>query len=112
MPTNFECVCASQKYVTTYMFSNAEMSQLWATFEEVAEHRYKIGEIMDTWTRQMGFPVVTVQHVAGDRYVLNQSRFLVNPDDKFDLFSSPYGWVGAGRTVADGWLGTDEWMGR
>ena len=50
-----------------------------------------LGEIMDTWTRQMGFPVVTVKHKGGDVYTLEQDRFLLNPDDKFDPGDSPYG---------------------
>jgi len=80
-----------QNYVEKFQFDNAEMSQLWETFEQANEDRYRIGDIMDTWTRQMGFPVVTVHHVTGSEYLLNQTRFLINPDDQYDPVDSPYG---------------------
>lgn len=46
---------------------------------------HDVGLIMDTWTRQMGFPVVTVQHRGGNKYRLHQERFLLNPEDKKNL---------------------------
>ena len=54
------------------------------------EGRYDVDRIMDTWTRQMGFPVVTVKHQKGDTYVLKQERFLLNPEDKFNPETSKY----------------------
>ena len=48
---------------------------------------------MDTWTRQMGFPVVHVKHVRGRTYRLEQKRFLLNPADKYDPKHSPYRWI-------------------
>ena len=80
-----------QSYVDKFQFSNAEMSQLWETFEQATGNRYHIGDVMDTWTRQMGFPVVSVRHVTGSEYLLNQTRFLINPDDQYDASDSPYG---------------------
>ena len=49
---------------------------------------HDVGLIMDTWTRQMGFPVVTVKHLGGNRYRLKQERFLLNPEDKERLDTS------------------------
>lgn len=70
------------------------MSQLWETFEAATGGTLDIQGVMDTWTRQMGFPVVTVSRVAGtNRYLLNQTRFLVNPDDTYDSRTSKYGCV-------------------
>jgi len=80
-----------QSYVSKFKFDNAEMSQLWQTFEHATGNRYRIADVMDTWTRQMGFPVVTVHHVTGNEYLLNQTRFLINPDDQYDATDSPYG---------------------
>lgn len=81
-----------QSYVDKFKFRNAEMSELWATFEEATGNRYRIADIMSTWTRQMGLPVVRVHHVTGNEYLLNQSRFLINPDDQYDPADSPYGY--------------------
>jgi len=70
------------------------MSQLWETFQAAAGNRFQIGDVMDTWTRQMGYPVVKVSHVTGtDNYVLSQTRFLVNPSDQYNVTDSPFGFV-------------------
>ncbi|XP_069101802.1 aminopeptidase N-like [Argopecten irradians] len=66
-----------QVYVTRYKFKNAVMEQLWQTFSEAVGHRFDIGEIMDTWTIQMGYPVVTLTS-DGDDYILEQDRFLLD----------------------------------
>ncbi|XP_060074768.1 glutamyl aminopeptidase-like [Ylistrum balloti] len=66
-----------QVYVTRYKFKNAVMEQLWQTFSEAVENKFVIGEIMDTWTRQMGYPVVTLRS-DGDHYILDQDRFLLD----------------------------------
>ena len=79
-----------QLYIQRFQFSNARMSQLWETFEQANNNTHRIGNIMDTWTRQMGFPVVTVRHVTGRTYRLDQKRFLINPDDTYDPESSQY----------------------
>ncbi|KAK2153435.1 hypothetical protein LSH36_297g02026 [Paralvinella palmiformis] len=79
-----------QNYVNKYIFSNAKMKDLWKTFEEAVDQKHEVAEIMDTWTRQMGFPVVTVKKIGKNKYRLDQSRFLLNPEDKYDKNSSPY----------------------
>lgn len=55
--------------------------------------KYDVDNIMDTWTRQMGFPVVTVKHIKGNSYRLVQERFLLNPEDKYNPESSKYQYV-------------------
>lgn len=44
---------------------------------------------MDTWTRQAGFPVVSVKR-NGTKLTLTQRRFLADPDTEYSLDSSPY----------------------
>ena len=40
-------------------------------------------DIMDTWTRQMGFPVLQLERqLDGSRYRIRQQRFLLNPDEE------------------------------
>ena len=43
---------------------------------------------MDTWTLQMGFPLVTIKKKNG-KYLAEQKHFLVNPGAKPAL-QSPY----------------------
>ena len=45
-------------------------------------------EVMDTWTLQMGFPLVTIENKDG-KYSAKQEHFLVNPGAKPAL-ESPY----------------------
>ena len=58
---------------------------------QAVDYKYDVSEIMDTWTRQMGFPVVTVTHVQGSTYHVTQERFLLNPNDTYDPDDSTYG---------------------
>jgi len=53
----------------------------------------EIKEVMDTWTLQMGYPVVTVTQ-SGNHISATQQRFLFNPHSNFtEEFTSPYGLV-------------------
>lgn len=44
---------------------------------------------MDTWTRQAGFPVVSVKR-NGNKLTLSQKRFLADPNAEYSPDSSPY----------------------
>ena len=46
---------------------------------------------MDTWTRQMGFPVVNVRKFKFT-YTLTQKRFLENSEASFDPSDSEFGY--------------------
>ena len=49
---------------------------------------------MDTWTLQMGYPVVNVTNV-NQEIVLTQQRFLSSPDANLSntIYTSDYGYV-------------------
>jgi len=48
---------------------------------------------MDTWTLQMGYPVVTVRR-SDSQISATQQRFLYHPEANFtEEFTSPYGLV-------------------
>ncbi|ESO98455.1 hypothetical protein LOTGIDRAFT_174264 [Lottia gigantea] len=80
-----------QMYVKRYKFKNAARDQLWQTFTEAVNHTYVIKPIMDTWTRQMGYPVVDVI-LSDGVYVLNQKRFLFGTDDSKEPNPFGYKW--------------------
>ena len=54
----------------------------------VQEVKIDVKEVMDTWTLQMGFPLVTIKKENG-KYLAQQKHFLVNPGAKPAL-QSPY----------------------
>lgn len=53
-------------YLMAHKYSNAEQNDLWDSLTEVAHKagtlavHLSVKEIMDTWTLQTGYPVVTV----------------------------------------------------
>jgi len=69
-------------YLSTHQYGNARTEDLWASLAQVSGKPVK--EIMDTWTKQPGYPVVEVRHEAQRdeplELALAQSRFLYDYD--------------------------------
>jgi puromycin-sensitive aminopeptidase len=66
-----------QKYLSGHQYSNARTADLWDSMEEASGKPVK--SLMDTWTAQMGYPVLNVEskHDAnGLKLQISQSRFL------------------------------------
>lgn len=78
-------------YLNTYIYHNAETADLFNILQKAVGKHINVTAIMDTWTRQKGFPVVNVQK-SGNKYKLTQKRFLADPDASFDPSDSPYGY--------------------
>ncbi|XP_055484080.1 glutamyl aminopeptidase [Psammomys obesus] len=78
-PENFQKGC--QMYLKKFEFKNAKTSDFWESLEEASNLPVK--EIMDTWTSQMGYPVVTVM----EKKNISQKRFLL--DSKADPSQPP-----------------------
>jgi len=45
-------------YLTRYQYKNTFTEDLWGALEEASKK--PVAEVMSTWTRQMGFPEVSV----------------------------------------------------
>ena len=56
----------------------------------MVENKFDVGAIMDTWTLQMGFPVVKVTRLNDSAVKLTQNRFLLNAEDIFDENESQF----------------------
>ncbi|PIK40302.1 Glutamyl aminopeptidase [Apostichopus japonicus] len=84
-----------QRYLKKYEFGNAKSADLWeqlqSAYDDIVKGNLDIADIMDTWTKQMGFPVVNVEKDMND-LVLNQDWFLVDPNANRSAapFESPY----------------------
>ena len=48
-----------KRFLSKFTYQNAVTSDLWETLSMVS-NSLNISKIMDTWTRQMGYPLVTV----------------------------------------------------
>lgn len=78
-PEQFQKGC--QLYLKKFQFNNAKTSDFWESLEEASNQPVK--EVMDTWTSQMGYPVLTV---SGKQNII-QKRFLL--DSKADPSQPP-----------------------
>lgn len=66
-------------YLRKYAFNNAETKDLWNALGKKAGMDVKT--IMDTWTLQMGFPVVTIKRVdKTSKATATQKHFLLDPN--------------------------------
>ena len=68
-----------QEYIKNHTYGHTVTADLWEIMETVPEKKLPIGRIMDSWTKQIGYPVLTVEKVGDDNYRLSQERFLRNP---------------------------------
>ncbi|XP_032189043.1 glutamyl aminopeptidase [Mustela erminea] len=82
-PEKFQKGC--QIYLAKYKFSNAKTEDFWGALEEASNLPVK--EVMDTWTKQMGYPVLNVKDMKN----ITQKRFLL--DSKANL-SEPHSDLG------------------
>ena len=49
-----------------------------------------VDEFMNSWTLQMGYPVVTISKKGGNKVAISQAKYRFDNDDIVD---SPYGYV-------------------
>uniref|UniRef100_A0A8V0XA92 Aminopeptidase n=1 Tax=Gallus gallus TaxID=9031 RepID=A0A8V0XA92_CHICK len=71
-PELFQKGC--QAYLKNHYFQNAKTQHFWEALEMASNK--PVREVMDTWTRQMGYPVLEM----GSNSVLTQKRFLLDPN--------------------------------
>lgn len=81
---------AISTYLNKFIYANAETADLFKILEESSPDNLNVTAIMNTWTRQKGFPVVNVKK-SDNTYVLTQKRFLTDSDANFDASESEYG---------------------
>ncbi|XP_069118198.1 endoplasmic reticulum aminopeptidase 1-like [Argopecten irradians] len=77
-----------KKYLNTYKYGNARTEDLWAILTEFTQ--INVSTTMDTWTRQMGYPVITMNH-TGEFVQVTQERFLLKSDVQTEeKYPSPF----------------------
>ncbi|KAM6308555.1 aminopeptidase N [Aegotheles albertisi] len=102
-----------QSYLHTFAYNNTIYTDLWVHLQEAVRKNNvslpsTISNIMDRWTLQMGFPVVTVNTLTG---TINQSHFLLDPTSKVERPSVfnytwivPIAWKTRDKAVSNYWL--------
>ncbi|KAL4150039.1 hypothetical protein QTP88_003885 [Uroleucon formosanum] len=103
-------------YLKRFAFNNAETDDLWAELKMATQNTIDVKKLMDTWTRQAGFPVVSAIR-NGTKLTLKQQRFLSNSNTDSLPDSSPYNYkweipitytTSNNNTVHKFWLTKDE----
>ncbi|XP_012944386.1 endoplasmic reticulum aminopeptidase 1 [Aplysia californica] len=84
-------------YLRKYSYSNARTSDLWQAFQEASDlpSDLSVSKVMDTWTKQMGYPVVLMSRDKG-KLQLMQERFLISGEKSAvddGKFTSPFGYT-------------------
>lgn len=80
---------ALRDYLKTFAFSNAVQDDLWSFMTkyghiyEILPKEYNVKDIMDTWTVQPGYPIVTVIRNGTD-IVISQQRYMLPECDQND----------------------------
>ncbi|KAJ8979934.1 hypothetical protein NQ317_003676 [Molorchus minor] len=77
-------------YLKHYAYSNAVTANFLSDIQGVVGDTFDVAEMMDTFTAQMGYPLLTVS-ADGDNYTLTQSRFLKDPKASYNSSESNYG---------------------
>lgn len=78
-----------RQYLKEYYFKNAKTANFWASLANVSG--LPVSEVMDTWTKQMGYPVLTLSVTeAGAK--LTQRRFLLDPNADISQPPTPLGY--------------------
>ncbi|XP_063881368.1 glutamyl aminopeptidase-like isoform X4 [Scylla paramamosain] len=110
-------------FLKKFMYTNAVTQDLWNELTTAwAGHvpvgaKSDVGAIMNTWTQQMGYPVVTVKRAAPDTLVFSQQRFLLDPSAQYNPDDSPfrYKWdvpvsyiTSANSTVQQSWFNHED----
>ncbi|XP_013909252.1 PREDICTED: aminopeptidase N [Thamnophis sirtalis] len=102
-----------QSYFETYQYGNTVCDDLWEQLQMVVYKRNmslpdSVKAIMDRWTLQMGFPVLTVNTTTG---TITQKHFLLDPESPVERPSPfnynwivPVSWLSKGKEAEMYWL--------
>uniref|UniRef100_A0AAQ4RI02 Aminopeptidase n=1 Tax=Gasterosteus aculeatus aculeatus TaxID=481459 RepID=A0AAQ4RI02_GASAC len=78
-----------RKYLKDYYFDNAKTANFWKSLADVSG--LPVADVMDTWTKQMGYPVLDLS-VTETVAKLSQRRFLLDPKANATQPPSPLGY--------------------
>lgn len=68
------------KYLNTHLYGNAVTQDLWNALQETTKDDIDVTVFMNTWTMQMGYPVIDVTSLDEETYLLKQRRYLTDPE--------------------------------
>ncbi|KAL7295649.1 hypothetical protein TKK_0011007 [Trichogramma kaykai] len=75
-------------YLRSHAYGSADTNDLWAVFTKHVNKTFDVKAIMDTWTQQTGFPLITITR-DGDVITASQKRFLISPHENDTILLEP-----------------------
>ncbi|XP_056125019.1 glutamyl aminopeptidase [Rhinichthys klamathensis goyatoka] len=78
-----------RQYLKNFLFQNAKTADFWKAMED--ESGLPVADIMDTWTKQMGYPVLNLT-ITDTEAKLIQNRFLLDPNADPSQPTTPLGY--------------------
>uniref|UniRef100_T1DNX8 Aminopeptidase n=1 Tax=Crotalus horridus TaxID=35024 RepID=T1DNX8_CROHD len=99
-------------YFETYKYGNTVCDDLWEQLQKAVNKNVSLPStvktIMDRWTLQMGFPVLTVDTSTG---IISQKHFLLDPESPVErpspfnyVWIVPVSWLSKGKEAEMYWL--------
>ncbi|XP_020619542.1 glutamyl aminopeptidase-like [Orbicella faveolata] len=83
-------------YLEKFEYANAKTEDLWTVLGEescVQGRCVDVKHMMNTWTLQMGYPIVDIRYSRDDTYIITQERFLYYTGANItSKYKSPYGY--------------------
>ncbi|TMS05589.1 Aminopeptidase N [Larimichthys crocea] len=73
-------------YLRDFMYKNADQNDLWDSIQKAVEMdtgHTEVAKMMERWTNQIGYPVITINTTNGEIY---QKQFLFNDTAESDLW--------------------------
>ncbi|TKS72939.1 Aminopeptidase N [Collichthys lucidus] len=73
-------------YLRDFMYKNADQNDLWDSIQKAVEMdngHTEVAKVMEPWTNQIGYPVITINTTNGEIY---QKQFLFNDTAESDLW--------------------------
>ncbi|XP_043267317.1 endoplasmic reticulum aminopeptidase 2-like isoform X2 [Venturia canescens] len=67
-------------YLNIHAYGSADNKDLWSVFTKRANNTFDVKAIMETWTQQTGFPLITISR-EGNVITATQKRFLLSPQE-------------------------------
>ncbi|XP_054269208.1 aminopeptidase A-like isoform X1 [Macrosteles quadrilineatus] len=85
-PENFRQGVVS--YLKNFQYKNADTNDLWQHLQQFS-NGVNVPHVMDSWTRQMGYPLLTVTR-KGDTVTVTQQRYTADKNATFDPNESKF----------------------
>ncbi|XP_060892278.1 alanyl (membrane) aminopeptidase-like b [Labrus mixtus] len=75
-----------KRYLADFSYKNTDQNDLWEYIQKAVNEdggHTKVARVMNTWTKQIGYPVITINTTSGEIY---QKHFLFNDSSESSLW--------------------------